>query len=460
MKESSVIVLVADGLTPDALARAMADGDVPELASLAAAGGLHTITTVFPSVTGVAYLPMLTGWHPGPAGVPGLRWYDRSRRVPALLGHSRSYVGPQVRRIDGDLAPEARTVFELAGARALGSMAMVTRGLPPRGRLDRGWRFNAAAARAHLAGDVAAWAALEEELAARFVERVRREQPRFAFAAFTAGDKATHAGGSGALLARRSLQLVDEVARRVRLDAEADGRWRTLHLRITSDHGHAPVTRHAELADLVRDLGFRVRAHPWTLPDRSEVAVMVSGNGMAHVYADLDTRVRRPWTELPRERTERLATIAGHPAVDLVAVLSAAGALEVRRQREEALVLAEGGRFSYRPVSGDPLGCGAFERLCPDAAHERCRDTPYPDGVVQLAQLAMAPRSGDLVVSAARGWDLRRRHEPVEHHSSHGALHREHMLVPLLGNRPAAGRPRRTADLFADVTRALGSADR
>ena len=105
MRENSSVVLVADGLTPDTLDRAIREGDVPELAALAAAFGQSVITTVFPSVTGVAYIPMLTGFHPADAGVPGLRWFDRSRRLPAWLGHSRSYVGTQIRSIDRDLSP-------------------------------------------------------------------------------------------------------------------------------------------------------------------------------------------------------------------------------------------------------------------------------------------------------------------------------------------------------------------
>jgi hypothetical protein len=82
-------------------------------------------------------------------------------------------------------------------------------------------------------------------------------------------------------------------------------------------------------------------------------------------------------------------------------------------------------------------------------------ETRYPDSVVQLARLVQADRSGDVVVSAAPLWDLRQRYEPIEHVSSHGALHAAHMLVPLTGNRPFANRPRRTADLFGLALRIL-----
>jgi hypothetical protein len=75
-----------------------------------------------------------------------------------------------------------------------------------------------------------------------------------------------------------------------------------------------------------------------------------------------------------------------------------------------------------------------------------------------VAHLAGAERSGDVIVSAARDWDLRGRYEPIPHVSSHGALHREHMAVPLLVGRPFARPPRRTADVMPSALAALGLA--
>jgi len=40
--------------------------------------------------------------------------------------------------------------------------------------------------------------------------------------------------------------------------------------------------------------------------------------------------------------------------------------------------------------------------------------------------------------------------------SSHGALHREHMLVPLLVNQPVDTPPRRTVDVMPSALAALG----
>jgi hypothetical protein len=455
--DSSVVILVADGLTPDLLGASIHAGEVPALAALADEGGHHVLTTVFPSVTGVAYVPMLTGVHPAQAGVPGLRWYDRSRRLPAIIGHSRSYVGTQVRSINKDLSPTIATAFERAGSAALGMEAMVTRGLSPQRQLDRGFMYAARVSHAHVTGDVERWLALEEELAETLIRRIQQEKPRFVFAAFTSGDKAAHRGGEHAAGVLRSLKHVDHVVQSIRLDAERSGRWNTTQLMVVSDHGHSAVHSHLDLAAEFRARGTKVRSHPWTLPDRSRAAVMVSGNSMAHVYLGLDDRARQHWTALrPRWRaeTEWLWT---HPAVDLLAAQTSANTVAVWKQGQHGEISRTRRGFSYRHVGGDPLGMETFEDRCDEAVHERTRATDYPDSVAQLAQLVLAPRSGDLVISAAPGWDLRRRFEPIDHVSSHGALHAAHMLVPLVGNRRPQIHPRRTTDVFTMVSRALES---
>jgi hypothetical protein len=80
----------------------------------------------------------------------------------------------------------------------------------------------------------------------------------------------------------------------------------------------------------------------------------------------------------------------------------------------------------------------------------------YPDAVVQIAQLAASSRAGDIIVSAAPGWDFREMWEPIRHVSTHGSLHRDHMLVPLLLSRPASATPRRTADVMPSALAVLG----
>ena len=127
-----------------------------------------------------------------------------------------------------------------------------------------------------------------------------------------------------------------------------------------------------------------------------------------------------------------------------------------RLWRGAATAWLDDGLFHYRREDGDPLGIGCdLAGVTADAAYDATIGTDYPDSIVQIVHLVMSPRSGEIVLSAARDWDFRSRYEPIPHLSSHGALHREHMLVPLLLNRPAAHRPRRTVDVMPSALAAM-----
>ena len=80
----------------------------------------------------------------------------------------------------------------------------------------------------------------------------------------------------------------------------------------------------------------------------------------------------------------------------------------------------------------------------------------YPDALVQIAHLAGSARCGEIMLSASRNWDYRAKYEPIPHVSSHGALHREHMHVPLAAESQASRAPRRTVDVMPSALAALG----
>jgi hypothetical protein len=148
-------------------------------------------------------------------------------------------------------------------------------------------------------------------------------------------------------------------------------------------------------------------------------------------------------------------------SIDLVLLPHGDGRVDIHsRDRGSAIIQSLGKWHSYRPQSGDPLGLGAVAEhgVTEEEAHEITLHSDYPDALVQTARIAACARSGDVVLSAARGWDFRGRYEPIPHVSSHGALHRDHMLVPLLVNRVTNSIPRRTVDLMPSALDALGIA--
>ncbi len=433
-------------------------GQLPALERLRAEGGAHTITSVFPSVTGPAYTPFLHGRHPGPIGLPALRWFDRARETSSWPYGARSYVGIGGLSIDDDVAPHATTVFERSGGN-VGSLACFNRGLRPEERLGRSAGFLLGLLGTHFRGDVAKWHRIDRTLGEEAARRIARDRTPFAFCAFTGPDKSSHADGHDAPSVLAALRTVDDAAAGIRADAERDGRWDLMHLWIVSDHGHSPVRQHEDLERVVAGWGPRVLAHPWVFGRRPDVAVMVSGNAMAHLYVGLRSRprARAGWEALDRDWGWMAARLLERESVDLLLLPLDGDRCEIRTaHRGRAIVTRRGDRYDHHPVDGDPLGIGELHGLDAHDAWHATSASDYPDALVQLGALAATPRSGDLVISAAREWDLRSRWEPIPHVSAHGALHREHMLVPLIVNHTVARPPLRTVDVMPSALQALG----
>src|SRR5690349_2460939 len=288
------------------------------------------------------------GRYPGAIGLPGLRWFDRSRATCSFPTFARSYVGHQMRRVDRDLDPASPTVFELA-SHSVGALSVISRGLPTRSRVSAS---PARVARTHFSGNLRGWLDIDRDVVEEVVRRVRDERPDFVFAALTGIDKSSHAQGHEAPIVGDAISIVDELVARLRIDAEEGGYWDDTHIWITSDHGHSPVRSHDDLAGGIADFGLRVMAHPWIFTLAPQAAVMVSGNAMAHVYVELEQR-RRPFWNALRPRWEPLAVaLLDRPSVDLLLLPNSSHRCHLRsRDRGTAVVTSNLGQFDYCPLT-------------------------------------------------------------------------------------------------------------
>lgn len=454
-----MLLIVADGVRHDVLRREIDNGHVPAIASLVARGKMHEVSTCFPSVTGPGYIPFLTGKFPARAGVPGLRWFDRARKVGLWPAFARSYAGIDIWHLDNDINADVATLFDLAKP-SLAAMCMLGRG--SRVNFGRSLKFMVQASPAHFRGDLDAWQVLERKATGLFMQAFEQQRPRFAALAITSPDKRAHKEGGESEGVRAGIRIVNDAVAMAQAIAER-GRWRdALDIWIVGDHGHAPVEHHEDLHGWLEQRGLRVRAHPKIFQTTADVALMVGGNAMAHLYLDPADRSRKFWPALEQKWRTLHDALLERESVDLLAVAENGTTVRVtNKARGSARIIRSSGPngscWEYQPVSGDPLELGgALRALNSHSAHEAAARTQYPDAIVQLSSLLSSPRSGDLVISAARNWDLRSRFEPVNHISTHGALLREQMTVPLVVDRPVRRTPLRSADVFPSALSALG----
>jgi hypothetical protein len=429
-----LVLCVIDGLTPAMLERGLEEGRLPVLSSLHEAGEYACGVSVFPSVTPVCLSSIATGAGPDVHGIPHIVWWHAEEqrvveygssfgavRAAGLTGVARDAV---LNMSAEHLSTDAATVFEavedaglVAGAISFtcyrGRARHLIR-LPELARRNRWYEavngpsrfyfFNLyesdetgapLAVRSRTAGSVDTYAV--------HVGRWLVTRDGFDFLVYYLPDydHASHAAGpddAGRALERADAALHELAEAAGGLDEFLD-RYAIV---VCSDHGQTRVEHAVRLENRFADLS--VLSPRRSRPGRADVAVCAS-NRAGMVY-------RLPGcAATARDLAERLDD---DPAVDVVLFLED-GAAVARRERAE-LRFAPG--VDGFDLAGDP------DVL--DAAR-------YPNGLERAWASLACPRSGDVVVSAAEGFELA--DLGGRHHAgggSHGSLLAGDSLVPVL----------------------------
>jgi hypothetical protein len=454
LSQRRLVLVLLDGARADVFRRLLAQGDLPHMArAVVEPGSLRTAASVFPSTTGPAYVPFLSGRFPAAGGVPGIRWLDRAEAGGGVLRQwraARSYCGVQAGWIDRDLAP-GPTLFELVPSVAVCSP--IGRGLAPADRMIP-FRRAVLGSVAHYLP--AFYVALDAAVAAAWRAAARRPW-RFLFVAFPGVDGVTHFTDP----------FHASVAARYRHADRALGafleHWRHTvrepppDVIVTSDHGASRVAAHVDAALALEALGLPTVRHPFHVWRRgARAAVMVSGNGAAHIYLEPRSGRTAPLSadDVPGPLVDALAAL---PGVELAALRDGRGGVLARTATTATTIAPVDGGINMIHDDGDALAT----RL-PAGRHDDRRllahtlDGRLPDAPRQLLQLFDSPRSGDIVLAARAGFDLRGPWEMPEHRAGHGSLHAEHMLVPVASSTPLPPVPLRTVDVMPTILERLG----
>ncbi len=452
------ILFLVDGARPDVLDDLMQRGELPNISRyIVEPGSFCRATTVFPSTTGPAYLPFLTGTYPGPSNLPGIRWFDRkafSRYGIWGWKSCRSYIGPGSYCINNDLTLPFPTIFERF-ERPANIFSAINRGVGFVGNSTKAIR-SAYWLYAHWTDR---WQPVDRAAGRLLISAIRRRSD-FVFVVFPGVDEFSHLRHPFADEVLESYRELDRAVGNAAAELSAQGRAEETLLVLVSDHGLTETRNHFDPGDLLDSLGLRTLHFPKVFRPDADAAFMVSGNGMGHVYF----RAKRGWEErmcfedIRELKPDPVTEFLCRSEIDLVASRAHDGGVWVVGQNGEARIFERGGRYTYEILSGDPLGYGPLSpELDAEQAHALTFETDYPDGLVQLAQIFEAPRAGDLILSAKVGCDLRScEYENPDHHASHGSLYREHMHVPLAINTPVQNDRLRTVDLFPSILQLTG----
>lgn len=422
-----VVVVIVDGLPLD-----LAERVVPQLPFLGPRLPHRTrAVSCFPSTTGPAYFPFLAGCTPGRANIPGIRWFDRTRPTRSAFPHRglRSYVGPDARRLATDT--KATTLF---AQHAWPVSSPIPKDLPKRGELSRDLVWAAA----HFTHR---WDHADRRTSWKLGRALRKDR-EIVFAVFPSVDELGHTFGIASNRPEVALEEIDRQLERRLEGSDAE-------IVLSADHGLTDTHSHIDLREIVEDRVGTTIAYPLIAKRFPEAVVCESGNAMANVYL----RGEQSWADPPaparcRALAARLLELEG---VDSVAIRG-------EEPNTAELWTRDGvGRVGFTGsglLQEGPVFAASFNAATPLEALERTADETHPDAAFALTSLFVSERTGDLLVSATPGFDLRARSEWPEHHASHGALHREHTVVPVFASAPLPKQTLRTLDVFS-VTLAL-----
>jgi hypothetical protein len=390
-------------MTPAAFERAIGDSRAPALAFLAEHGDYRLATSVFPSLTPVCISSIVTGAGPGGHHIPSLVWWNREEHriveygssFPAIraAGLSQSVVDTIYNMNASHLSRDAATMYEAlddAGLVAAAVNITCYRGphrylptVPGLTRVAHGPRrffyyglFESDrtgapfAVRNRRGGSVDAYATA----VGRWL--VTRDGFDF-FAYYLSGyDFASHASGPEGEEAERALEQSDAAVGALFEAAGGPDEFLDRYaVVLLSDHGQTPVGRAARLEEPFADLTREV--------------VVAASNRAGQVYLRPDASV---------DIAALAKRLDGFPAVDVT----------LRREGDEVTARREGA----------------------DAAVEKL---DHPDAAWRARSALANPNAGELLVSAADGWELT--DLGGRHHAgggSHGSLVAGDSFVPVV----------------------------
>ncbi|GIW48269.1 MAG: hypothetical protein KatS3mg078_2146 [Deltaproteobacteria bacterium] len=451
----SCIFIMADGARADVFEELLNRGYMSNISEYIIKDGTYgKAISVFPSTTGPAYAPFLLGKFPGRCNLPGIRWFDRrvyARKLFSLY-RSRSYVGLEGFLMNYDIPKEIKTIFEIV-PRSVSILNELSRGISFGGDKTRFLRIYYKI-KSHFTDRCD-----EVDLAARdILINSLKQRPQFAYVVFLGIDTYSHLYHPFHNKVLESYLRIDETVGLIVKALKTQGGLDETLIVITSDHGLTQTHSHFDMLGFLDNLGFKTFYYPNIFKHYADAnaANMVSGNAMSHIYIKGQDgwERKRAFEEL----SELVDALLERPEVDIVAGVDEMGRARIKSEKGEAITwIDDEGYIRYETVSGDPFGYTTLpSKMSTDEILRYSFYSNYPDAPLQIIQLLESPRSGDLVVSAKHGFDLRARHEKPEHRSSHGALFKEHIVVPLCINTRLSREFIRTVDLYPTILTLLG----
>lgn len=446
-------------------------GRLPHMDALIRGGGwVRQGVTTFPSITGYAFFPMLTGQAAPYSQVYGLRWFDRRREVDNV----RSYVGAPSKYMNDDLTPHYKLLFEeFAGHYTSSAQTYLNRGVSSQRK--SAWYLATAKygpfkwylRLAKIFGSLGYrdWLGYETDVIDGVIEDALTNRPKVQWVTLGSPDGSQHVTGTDEMydtIIEHCDKLIGEFVSRT----QEDGSYKDRLFVVVSDHGAINVAHNLDLVEIFGRHGLdgylppsmsispyhRERDISWFSQHRKDAMFAINGNTMAYVYLS-NPELRRGATgadwqvRLHADQLRAYRSYSGR-VVDLLEVLSCETGFEfvmaysnathslfqretgdhvfeVRSCHSSALIHRAGDRWAYAVQHHTPAQSDPFLYLSDPSLSDRVRQavqqveyltrrewmeatlsSQYPLGVVLAEEILRMPGSGDLILTSQFEYDF------------------------------------------------------
>lgn len=414
-EQKRALLIIIDSFPSNLMLDMLDKGELPNIKHFLIKRGtfIPFATTSFPSVSFSTHATILTGTLCMNHNIPGVRWFSREEKI------NRTYASPTWHYLNKDLNSRTATIFERLSVPSSCIWELISRGATRVFPMSHFFRPSST------------------PLAIDEISQGRR----FVCIWFPALDMLGHIFGSSSQIIRWVARRIDRQLGQVFRFLTDKGLLASTMICLTSDHGQRKTSRHFDLISHLRRAGFSVagRSYQRFTPKvffRSQIVVCTEGNGSAHIYlrdVSLKPRVVSALLDQPAIRN---IFVREHSSVRILDHLG-----NESRIRLNGDINGQLGKWklSYHLYgTDDPLGLvPEFVPRCmigkeifhsTDKWLSMTANSQSPDIPVQISQLLLTDRAGQIVVTSNRGWDLKL----WWHRGTHGGSLPEEMNIPLV----------------------------
>lgn len=471
--DKTVTIVLIDGLSKEIFEHLLKEGSLPfcnELIdeSIYVSNGIGA----FPSMTGYAFYPFITGMKAPDSGIYGLRWFDRSLDY----GNLRNYVGRTNIQMNNDLSYQYKNLFELNDDYYTASInTYMNRGVHH--SLKTGWAHTAAKysqvslfsflrAVPFIGKDISKNHFQHESLVTDLAIEQLKLNPKVQWITYPSLDAHNHVHGTDETYFALLQHLDHELNRLDQAIKALNQKDRMLV--VVSDHGVLDVNVNVDIPAIInKELGLKIERGPSTHLSTDQLDdpladfvndngfFVINGNLSAYIYmTEPDIEGTQAWRSpidgktlvhypLLHGEVNLPAFVANIEGVELTTYKISEDTLVVLNGQDEAFISKDSSDYySYYPTHGDPLLYQ--DLLIPGKSYYKDSlllmtvDAEFPYSMVRLWELMEKTNAPDIVLTTKEGYDIAKDYEIfVENYKGgHGGIHRDLLSVPYIMRIP------------------------